>query len=40
MIFNIAANKPSATEKNLYKLAFFVTFHSLCLTFLKKNVET
>lgn len=36
MIFNIAANKPSATEKNLYKLAFFITFHSLRLTFLKK----
>ena len=36
MIFNIAANKPLVTEKNLYKLAFFVSFHSLRLTFLKK----
>ena len=26
MIFNIAANKPSATEKNLYKLALFTLF--------------
>ena len=25
MIFNIAANKPPTTEKNLYKLAFFIT---------------
>ena len=26
MIFNIAANKPPATEKNLYKLAFSTLF--------------
>ena len=39
MIFNIAANKPPATEKNLYKLAFFIIFHPLRLTFLKKMLK-